>query len=224
MMSQALVERAVGRSRAAACSEVLKWVGLACMVVDHLGRFASVPVPGWQSIGRFAFPCFGVALASQVPACRLRVVGLRLLVVGLGVVPLQSLVVGHVVLSVLFTLGLGLFVADALSGCVTAEGAVVLAGSFVASLFVEYGSGGVLLVAGGWLSYSLRRQLLGFSMLCVAFALLVRRGGAFVGLPLAAVLLYCYSPGVVVPRARHAFIWFYILQWPALLLLQRVPL
>jgi hypothetical protein len=199
----------------AARVEVLKWVGLFCMLVDHLARFLDVRWPGADWLGRLAFPCFAVACAFQVAVDRRLAVAARLVAWGLLLTPVEWLVTGHVVGSVLVTLGLGLVVADfweVEQG--VGLGALVL--SVAAAQFVEYGAAGVLLVAG----LSLRRRAGGVVLACAGAALLVYRAGVW-GAPVtaAAVALvgaYLMTDGVSCPRVKGFFLRAYAAQWVVL--------
>jgi hypothetical protein len=199
----------------AARLELLKWVGLAAMLVDHVWRFFHVDIPGAEWIGRLAFPCFAVAVALQTPAPRRVAVAIRLVAVACVVVPLQSYVAGHLVGSVLFTLALGLLAADAIEGD-GVHGVVPFVLFVAAGLLVEYSALGVLLVAGAAL---MAGRLVEFGVACVAVAavgLQVRAGvlGApIVGTALCLVAAYLATGGVPVGRVKGFFLRAYVAQW-----------
>jgi TraX protein len=191
----------------AARAELLKWVGLVSMLIDHAWRFLHVDIPGAAWLGRIAFPCFAVAVGLQVPRDRRVFVALRLALVGAAVTPLEYWVSGRWVLSVLVTLSWGLLFAFAVE-----RRRFVLAVALLAlSLCAEYGPAGVLLVAGVSLG--------GEAGLCLALAgsaLLVHVGGLPVAVALGAVAGYLLSDGVRFPRLKGFFLAAYCAQWAAL--------
>ncbi len=69
-------------------AETLKWVGLACMLSDHLGQFLGITYPGWQLVGTAAMPAFALALGAQLQTNKAGAVGKRLLYWGLLILPL----------------------------------------------------------------------------------------------------------------------------------------
>jgi hypothetical protein len=205
-------------------AELLKWWGLASMLIDHCARFLHLAFPGWMWIGRWAFPCFAVALGAQVASRRRLQVAGRLVGAAVLVFPLQWLGSGVPVGSVLATLGLGLFVAWAVA-CTDGRsapqwpwvGLCLLPAAFVASLWCEAGPAGVLLVAGVSLCAERGSMcIVGVSALVVGASLLVVAGGAPVALALYAVGIYVASGGVPFPRFKGLFLESYFLQWAAI--------
>jgi hypothetical protein len=197
-------------------AELLKWVGLLSMLVDHSARFLHLAAPGWLWIGRLAFPCFAVALGAQVASRRRLQVAGRLAGAAALVFPLQWFVAGVPVVSVLGTLAAGLFVAWCVGrgGVVAASWAVL---ALFASGFAEYGPAGVLLVAG--VSLCAERgfsSAAGVSAVAVGAGLLVVSGGAPVALALYAVAVYAALGGVSFPRCKGLFLESYFLQWAAI--------
>jgi hypothetical protein len=201
-------------------SEALKWVGLAAMLVDHAARFLHVNIAGWVWIGRWAFPCFAVALGLQCPPDRRLSVAFRLFGCAALVFPVLWYVSGVEIMPVLATLGLGLVLAFALglrgpSG--VAVGAVLSLSIFSASFFVEYRLAGVLVVAGvSLLSDRDGSVVVGAALLLAGVCGLAVLGGAPVVLAFALVAVYCASGGVEVPRLKGVFMNAYCLQWAPL--------
>ena len=197
--------------------ELLKWVGLGAMLVDHAWRFLGVPLPGAAVVGRFAFPCFVAAFALQAVGPRADRAAARAVIGGLAVAPAYVVVVGGWWLDVLVTLGLGLqaWVCLAWRGwqrvvavVLCAAGASVAEYGFVGFVFVlascALGTTPGVGSRQGWLA----------AWLCAVVALWVCGGGIgfLMGVLLAAVLV---DEGPVLPRVR-VFYPAYLAQWPVL--------
>lgn len=135
--------------------EALKWVGLAAMGLDHVGRFLlGAGERSWVFAGgRLAFPLFALALGLNLArpgdaAGRARRTGARLAAwAAVSVLP-SILMRGHPqVLNVLATLGLGTALAWAFVAPVRlSTGLAVCATAVLAARWVEFGLAGVLLV------------------------------------------------------------------------------
>lgn len=69
-------------------AETLKWVGLGCMLSDHLGQFLGITYPGWQLVGTAAMPAFALALGAQLETNKAGAVAKRLLYWGLLILPM----------------------------------------------------------------------------------------------------------------------------------------
>ncbi len=140
--------------------EALKWIGMASMFCDHIGRhLLGMPHESWAFIvGRLAFPLFALVLAVNLAregdrAARCARATLRLMAWGaVSVVPSIWARGDPAMLNVLFTLGLGAALCAMLESPARpawrALACVAIAG---ASWFVEFGTGGVFLVAAGYL-------------------------------------------------------------------------
>ena len=201
----------------AARAELLKWVGFASMLVDHIARYVH-PIPAALWVGRLAFPCFAVAIAVQVRGVDRARVAVRLLTVAALLLPLQWFVVGAPIASVLATLALGLLAAEGLE-----VASLIGAGVFVAAVacgyIAEYSCGGVLLVAGVAVFKSgapRLRDLSAAAIVAAAVLLIVRAGVA--GAPMTAaglglVFAYWLAGGIAVRRVKGIFLPAYVAQW-----------
>lgn len=204
--------------------ESLKWIALASMLLDHVGRlWLDYPARSWVFAGgRLAFPLFALVLGINLArpgdqAARAARTARRLaLWCAISVVP-SVLARGHPLLvNVLGTLGLGAalcwaFAAAPGPALSLALCAVVLA----ASAHVEFGLAGVLLVPMAWLAQT--RRAAEASWLVVVLVALVgllnqRAGGlAALAMTLVAVPLVLLAPRLPwhAPRLGRAFYWFY---------------
>jgi hypothetical protein len=141
--------------------EALKWLALASMFTDHIGRLLlGYSTQSWVfAAGRLAFPLFAAVLALNLaragdrPARAART-ALRLFAWGaVAYVPAVWARGDPLMFNVMGTLGLGAACCWALA----ADGrlwqrVLVLAGAGLAALHVEFGLPGVLLVAGVFLA------------------------------------------------------------------------
>ncbi|KQT09333.1 TraX family protein [Ramlibacter sp. Leaf400] len=140
--------------------EALKWIGMASMFTDHIGRhLMGMPHESWAFIGgRLAFPLFALVLAVNLAregdrAERAARTTLRLSAWGaVAVLPSIWARGDPMMLNVLFTLALGAAVCWAVESDAPpwqrALACLAIAG---ASWFVEFGTAGVFLVAAGYL-------------------------------------------------------------------------
>jgi hypothetical protein len=134
--------------------DLLKWLALLCMVLDHL-RYVGLSLDGLYVPGRLAFPWFCLAIAANVHRARdaiatgqWRYLGWLLLFSVISEVPYRMFIVDADTLNVLPTLALGLLVArgwqqKAVLDRGLALIAVVLAAAFSTQLM--FGFFGVLL-------------------------------------------------------------------------------
>lgn len=73
---------------------VLEVIAFWLMVIDHLGRSGIVAVPGWEIVGRLAFPLFAMTFAYNAIVygrCNVR----KLVILGLLAQPAMSVLFGH---------------------------------------------------------------------------------------------------------------------------------
>lgn len=159
--------------------ETLKWIALASMFTDHIGRhLLGMPHESWAFIlGRFAFPLFafviGVNLAREGDRSeRAARSALRLCAWGaVAVLPSIWARGDPMMLNVLFTLGLGAALCWAVESPahagLRALACLAIAG---ASWFVEFGTGGVFLVAAVYLWCTQRGGGLAFLVLLLVAA------------------------------------------------------
>jgi len=203
--------------------EALKWLGLASMFTDHIGRhLLGWPEQSWAfALGRLAFPLFAFVLGANLArdgdrAARAGRTTVRLL--GWGAVSILPSIWARgdpQMLNVLLTLGLGAAVCWLCeSRGPTALRAVACLAIAGAANWVEFGVGGVFLVAAVYLACSQRQP--GFAL--VALLLLIATAalnGQFGGVPAfaatAAVLplaLLVRALPVAMPRWQ---LFFYLL-------------
>lgn len=140
--------------------EALKWAGMGAMFCDHIGRhLLGMPHESWAFVaGRLAFPLFALVLALNLAregdrAARCARVTGRLFAWGaVSVLPSIWARGDPAMLNVLFTLGLGAALCWMLeSPAHVAWRALACVAIAAASWFVEFGTGGVFLVAAGYL-------------------------------------------------------------------------
>lgn len=178
--------------------ELLKWLAVALMTLDHANR-SLWPFQGWAfALGRLAFPLFALLAAYNlsVRGVSWRRYGLPLLAFGvLAQLPaMAALGRGPLPLNVMFTLFLGVTFLPAVRGLrrfmpgwLALLNATLLWGTL--SLLVEYGPVGVLLVpATQWL-------LVRPSFPAAALA------------ALAALAANSFVPAAVVPLALPLLVW-----------------
>lgn len=199
--------------------ELLKWLGAAAMLVEHVAHFVYGDRSGWPIIiGRAAFPLFALALAVGVNGKTIADeigVARRLALWGVATFFLVALVKEPLPLNVLFTLALGL-AWDTLWRAAWRYRYAALVLAFPLMLTVEYGPLGVAAVAA--LCASVRRQgLRSWLLLTLGAFLIAAVPGNIVSIiwwPIAlaaAALLH-----LEVPRIKRAFYWIYAGQWPIL--------
>lgn len=198
--------------------ELLKWVGLVAMVVDHVNlKFFADSLPGAFELGRLAFPLFAVALAfGFVRADRAQFIDVvcRVLLVAGATMPIGMLFFESAQLNILFTLALGLAAAGLSRFCAwyVAVAGFLFLGAL--SIFAEYSVIGFCLVFA--LVQWARDQSMSNLVAAVVslFLLFVVNGNHWAVASVAVVLLVSLSP-FHVPRIKRFFLVFY----PAHLLL-----
>jgi hypothetical protein len=189
--------------------EVLKWVALLLMTGDHVDKaLLHGSAPWLGEAGRVVFPIFAFVLAWNLhhgsPGSRAASVR-RLVIAGLLVQPLHALVFGFwIPATILFTLALGIFVAD------PEKPAWIRAAVFlVASFFVDYQWAGVLLVAAcfyvirhldGWRAWA--------ALALAVLPLCLFNGNAWALLALPLLWWFGTLPEEI-PRHRWTFLGFY---------------
>ena len=136
--------------------ELLRWLALLTMVIDHVGAIflTGETAQVFRSIGRIAWPLFAFLLAYNVAVRRvdperyLKPLALFTLIAQLP----HWLAFSSNWVSIMGTLLLGalsLYVLERRNWN-EAGGLMILAGVLLLSPFVEYGTEGVLLIAGCW--------------------------------------------------------------------------
>jgi hypothetical protein len=197
--------------------EVMKWIALCAMLVEHVAHFAVGMPNGWPFVvGRLAFPLFTIALAlgcAHKTLPELRSIVVRLAAWGVVAAVLGLSVRPAIPGNILFTFALGVVLHAAMRdvhGSRWFIGAVALLFASV----VEYGVLGVVAVA---VAMSAARQEETFTQLwlmllallliaCVKF-----NAPAIIAIPVVVAL---NLPRFRLPRARGVFYWAYALQWP----------
>ena len=194
--------------------DLLKWLALLCMVLDHL-RYVGLSLDGLYVPGRLAFPWFCLGIAANLsrvknaPVSR-RYLGWLLLFSVISEVPYRMFIEDADTLNVLPTLALGLLVArgwqqKALFDRGLALVAVTIAGVF--STHLMFGFFGVLLPLAMLLVF---RRPWYFSVLpgvvCVAanqWQVLLNSGSLVALLGLAACLIAPWAGLVLLRHAKN---------------------
>lgn len=218
--------------------EFVKWMALASMLLDHVGRlWLGHPATGWVFAGgRLAFPLFAMVLGINLArpgeqAARAARTARRLaLWCAVAVVPSVLARGEPALVNVLGTLGLGAALCWALAA--SARPAVawtVFAAALVASPHVEFGLAGVLLVPMAWLSQARRVAPAPWLVLLLVglVGLLNQRSGGWPALAMTLAALPLLSLvrrlPVHAPRLGRAFYWFYPLHLGLIGLYQPLP-
>lgn len=207
--------------------EALKWIALACMVVDHvnavffhreLGLLADV-------VGRTALPIFAGVFGYNLarPGVDLERVLQRLAVVGVLAIPAHAALFGYVglwPLNILLTFAAASWVVLELE-----RGRTALAlGVFVfGGALVEYWWPGIALVLACWAAARSPRpglEDLGAVGLSLAGLCVLVNGNAYALLAVPVVALVALLEPQV-PRLRRWFLWFYPLHLVALWVLSK---
>ncbi|WP_312513198.1 TraX family protein [Stutzerimonas nitrititolerans] len=139
--------------------DLIKWIALITMIIDHFWYILTPelqePFRWMRTIGRLAFPLFCLAIAANVYrqpigySGGLKYLGGILLFALISQQPYSRFFEGNY-LNILFTLGLGFLIAQAVhqrTATLIAAGAVALAITVAYRPIVSYGLAGVLLPA-----------------------------------------------------------------------------
>jgi len=194
--------------------ELLKWLGLAAMLVDHVARFVfNSPSSLSEHIGTFAFPFFAVALTAGLAQRNLSRYLCRRFYVGIVLAQLLWIpVVGIFPVNVLATLFLGVLVYEV----ERAHGPIPALALFLGSLFVEFGPFGVLMVyALRWSFHRLELSPILLALIAAIFLTPWNSGSPLAPVAVGMAYLVVLSP-FGLPRCRGIFYYAYILQWPLL--------
>jgi hypothetical protein len=206
--------------------EAIKWLALASMFTDHIGRhLLGWPQDSWVfAVGRLAFPCFAFVLGVNLARTgdrehRAGRTALRLL--GWGAVSIAPSVWARgdpQVLNVLVTLGLGAALCWAVEG--TAHWLWRMLATLAiaaAAWFAEFGVGGVFLVPAVYLACAHRHA--GFAVVALLLAVATAALNAqFGGPPAFAATLACLPLVALVralPVAMPRWQLFFYLLYPA---------
>lgn len=196
--------------------ELLKWLGVVLMLWDH-SKYLDWSAPGWQVLGRGAYPAFALAFGyalTVVPDTRGLLV--RLLYAGLAAEFLGAWAVSDSDLNVMFSFALVAWLVHARRACRT-PGAfawrAVLA--LLVSPLVEYGVAGMALCFASmyyWGAPSWKRA----GVLLAASLLLVVPNYSFdATFWLVGLVALTHAP-IGLPRIKRAFYVVYVAQWPLL--------
>jgi len=232
----------VGRVRDGAL-DLLKWLALLCMVLDHL-RYVGLSLDGLYVPGRLAFPWFCLAIAANLHRARSapvtghwRYVGWLLLFSVISEVPYRLFIEDADTLNVLPTLALGLLVARGWQQKTVVDRGLALIAVTIAALFsshLMFGFFGVLLPLAMLLVF---RRPWYFSVLpglvCVAanqWQILINSGTpvALMGLatcliaPLLGLVLLRHAKNAAPPPMRRWAYSLYPLHFLLLLLVRQI--
>lgn len=204
--------------------DLVKWTGVAVMLVDHVWLYVYGATWWSEAAGALAFPLFAVALAegvkNQSPASRLRT--LRRLLIGAAVAQACLLLVrDSLPLNVIFTLGLGLAL-DTVWRSRSEWGAIAIAAAIAGvGRLADFNVVGVALVffACRWTATRCDRWL---AAGVASIALLFPWNGNHVALGALPLLWAISRMPKEVPRLPNAFYVIYAAQWPLIALLARV--
>lgn len=204
--------------------EVLKWIALAAMLLEHVQKFWLRDLPSLEPVGRLAFPLFAFALCFNLQRGNFSAVAPRVLsrlvlfglLAQLGYAPLQS----HLVGNVLFSMACG--VAAFWAWRELSASAFVLAALVLAAVawWCEFWLCGFALVLSLLFCFEsptrLRWLMVGLALGSVAA--LSMMPWALLVVPLVWIVS---RVSVNFPRVPHVFYWVYVAQWPLLLVLDR---
>ena len=208
--------------------EAVKWVALAFMLLEHFWRYAigDMPPAVYQA-GRIAFPLFAFALAlglGSKPCVTMRAVLVRIFAwAAIAQIACLTVEVPLTRLNVLFTLGLGLLGAYALS-CEPRwwRAAIFAVPIAILGWHCEFGLWGVGLVfallqlaRSGWES---RNYWLLTGLMLATLAIPNRSISALLAVPAAYLVILS---GLAIPRIRRVFYWIYVAQFPAFALIRQ---
>lgn len=197
--------------------ELIKWVALVAMIIEHTAHFGFGVTNGWPFVvGRLAFPLFTVSLAlgcAQKTIPELRAVVVRLATWGV-VAGVAGLTVRDAVpLNVLFTFALGAVLHVTTRDVHVARWFIALIVLALTPL-VEYGVLGVVAVACAM--HGARQEDTTVRAAWLLFALLVICCVRFnIPAVISIPALFLLNAGhLEVPRMRGVFYWAYAFQWP----------
>ena len=193
--------------------EVLKLVGLAAMVVDHVNKYAlERAYPAMEHVGRLAFPLFALVVAANLRwnTADPQRYFMRLAVWGAASQAIYTWATGHTELNILLTLAIGVqlvLAMQALRQHSSPGGVLWLLVVVVATLPCDYPLTGALLVAlfHGWFTrpgaYTALLAILGVAVVNASLPL---APAALASLVLAAGVAW-WAPRL--PRLTRY--WFY---------------
>ena len=182
---------------------MIKWIGILTMTIDHIGYFLFPGLIWMRMIGRIAFPCF---LYSTVEGTA-RTSNYRSYIIRLFLLGVLSMPVTPNTVNVLFLLGL-----FSLSLKYKKYAAIFL----ILSLFAEYSIYGFLF---GWAIYWMNK---GNVLQGLAGSVLVQFlfGLSIQALSVLALPLFLMKKGIRLPRLpKYFFYWYYPLHQAVLLLI-----
>jgi len=232
----------VGRVRDGAL-DLLKWLALLCMVLDHL-RYVGLSLDGLYVPGRLAFPWFCLAIAANLQRARnapvagqWRYLGWLLLFSVISEVPYRLFIEDADTLNVLPTLALGLLVARGWQQKALVDRGLALIALILAAVFstqLMFGFFGVVLPLALLLVFR-RPWYFGVlpGLVCVAanqWQILINSGTpvALMGLatcliaPLLGLVLLRHAKNAAPPPMRRWAYTLYPLHFLLLLLLRQI--
>jgi len=200
--------------------EALKWLALACMVVDHVNAvFFHRELGLWATIlGRISMPVFALVFGYNLArpgVDRLKVTG-RLMLVGALATLVYAPLLGAWPLNVLFTFAVAALLVEALE---RGNGYIALA-LVISTMAVDYFLPGVVLVTVGCgiARHGLtQRRAVILAAAMAGLCVLVGNAWALLALP---ILWAASRVDLAVPRLRWAFLAAYPVHLVVLLLLR----
>lgn len=190
--------------------ETLKWFAFGSMVVDHLGRLVGVELPGWEVIGRLAFPLFAFVFAYNLARDDLHVWAgraywrlVRWGLLAFGVWASFGIVRSNVLLDFAAVLAAVAYVRGVWLGRAVWGSALCL--GLAAVIWPEYGLAGVLHLGAVYLAVRSPSWMTAAGWVATLALLASVNGSAWALLSGAVLVVGLLLPGV--PRVRG---WFHV--------------
>lgn len=202
--------------------EAVKWFGVLLMLIDHAAKYLQLAAPGWQVLGRGAFPLFALAFGYALAvAPDVRSVLRRLLAFALAAEAMGAWSITRgMPLNVLFSFALSCQVVHAArAGASPWRWARLLVLVWIGAHFVEYGAAGVLLTLAAWWFWRAQSWTRLVVLVAASVPLVIWNYTLFASAWLIVGVAVCFSP-IGFPRVRRVFYWVYTLQWPLLWVLR----
>lgn len=201
---------------------LLKWLGLALMVLDHVDAFVFARSLTWAGeLGRLVMPLFAVVLGYNLARpsvdgrARSRIFRRLVAFALLAAAPHAMLTGGHA-LNILFTFAAAVLVLDLIEA---GHRAAALALFLVAGALVEYGWPGIGLVLAVRALYASAGRAEAIAWVLLATVALWPYNGTMAALYALPVAFFASGLSPDLPRLRWAFYWFYPLHLGAFVLL-----
>lgn len=193
-------------------AETLKWIGLACMLSDHLCQFLGLRYPGWELVGTAAMPAFALALGAQLTQHHAGAAAKRLLYWGLLVLPVYYWACWPTQTHPDILIGLA-----CAAGWIAAEDDppkrrwAIRGALFVAAFASDFGQTAIMLASA---AREKRRHYRYTYLALGTLGLYMWNGGIGAGWGIAWYAASRYLPGT--ERTKRFFLRAYAIQWPLL--------